>query len=331
MDYRRISTSSNKSINAQSRSSSTATTLTSSASPVSVEEDISSIHWKILWCQAFPFLCVPSTDGSSLLCYNDATKGEKGNDSLPYSQAQKNSSFALIAFYAIFPHKKSKSSCYRTPTRSFLHPIAANESNSLQYGEILPQTIFHILSLLLHSQHHDQQDEPTGCNPTMLKNVVDIGSGDGTLLFAMSTFHPFHNAVGIEIVPSRHEEAMTNLGLWNSHHHYCCSSTVNTTSFTFLLQDITISSTSTNQLLNKANIVVIHATAFDEVLLTYIEQLLAEQCESGTWIVMVSKPLGGRYNQSKVKNASGTFMCWKILHHGWMDWGCGTIYIQRKL
>lgn len=334
---------------AQGRSHTTeAIQTTSAASPVTIEEeeeDSTSLHWKIRWCQAFPFLFVPSTNVSLILCHNDVNKEEKWNDSMPYSHAKAQTliSFALIAYYSVFPHKNTRSSYYRKTTRSILHPneqrffnyintrTANNNNNNLQYGEILPQTIFYILNLLLQPQHQDQQGvATTNFNSTMLKNVVDIGSGDGTLLFAMSILHPFHNAVGIEIVSSRYEEALQNLKLWNAHYRYCSSSNIHTTSFTFLLQDFTIPSTSTNQILNDANIVVVHATAFDEALVACIEQRLAEQCASGTWFVMVSKPLGGRCNISN-DNTRDIFPCWKILHHGSMDWGCGTIYIQRKV
>jgi hypothetical protein len=320
----------------------------SAASPVSIEteeeeeeeEDSASLHWKILWCQAFPFLFVPSTNVSLLSWYNDVGKEEKGNDSVPYSHAQAQIliPLALIAYYSIFPHKSTRSSYYHKTTRRILHSNEQryfnyeNHSNNLQYGEILPHTIFSILNLLLQPHHQDQQGVPTtNFNSTMLKNVVDIGSGDGTLLLAMSILHPFHNAVGIEIVPSRHEEALQNLKLWNTHHRYCSSSNINTTSFTFLLQDFKLPSTFTDQILCDANIVVVHATAFDEALLACIEQRLAEQCASGTWFVMVSKPLGRRCGNKIKDNARDIFPCWKILHHGWMDWGCGTIFIQRKV
>jgi hypothetical protein len=318
---------------------------------------LAGISWILTWCQAFPILFFPSMDFYDM---EYTTKNADVTKSLSTTTAtdscllflQLRPSIALIAFQSLFPHKK-KNTLYHYTNNKLHNPFynnqgshnlndVTNSNHNLQYGEILPQTIFHILTLC---QEKEEDEEELDTKQTPLHNVIDIGSGDGTLLFAMALFHPFHTAVGIEIVPSRHQEALQNLYIWNSQYHHFRSITTTSpsnssiiTQFTFLLQDITDTTTTTtyptNLLLQDANLVVIHATAFEESFLACIEQRVIEHCASGTWFIMVSKPLGGRYNNnsSSANSTTGSmFQTWKVLDHGGMDWGVGTIYIQRKV
>jgi len=165
-------------------------------------------------------------------------------------------------------------------------------NNSLGYGEITQDSVWYILEMI----RNDLPPKPT---------VVDLGSGNGRVLLAAALGHCFHKAIGIEIVPELHHQALLNYQeCW---HRFVSG---DTTVFDWKCADFTVDLDWTNE----ADIVFCHATVFEQDLVEALNNL-ALCCQPGTFFCMVSRPL------SKL-----TIVCELSLA---MDWGQANVYLQR--
>ena len=296
-----------------------------------IPDDFFISPWLITWCKAFPLLSLPSLD----LFFSDFCQDKERRDDgavMCGSNYIIHQSLASIAYHSIFSSynmQRPRKKFIPINTESLVGSFGSNKS--LEYGEILAETIIEMVAFVC------QQEYCAG------GKVVDLGSGNGNALFASALIHPFDTAVGIEVVSHRHEEALRHLSIWNDHKYnnfLLSDGKQQYTNFTFLLEDFSTNNFS----IADANLVIIHATAFEDSLMACVERLCVE-CATGTWFIMVSKPLGHWINRSYqhsvleehniVTNLNSSFTSafetWKVLDKGWMDWGQGTIYIQRRV
>jgi SAM-dependent methyltransferase len=148
---------------------------------------------------------------------------------------------------------------------------------------------------------------------------MDLGSGNGRVLMAASLAHFFQKAIGIEIVPELHQEALENLERWNHQFIPDVDEEASKTTKTILeficgdFRDFPLEIAS-------ADLIFCHATVFNPSLMAALQQL-CDACEPGTIFVMVTKPL-----QESSSNNIQTLEEWQLR----MNWGEATVYIQQK-
>jgi hypothetical protein len=232
-------------------------------------EEALEVAWTRKWCCAFPTL-------------------------LPVYAANADLSLQILAFDEIFHSSSASSRCAAKHSQA-LEPTKLLE-NSLGYGEITAHTVFRVMEWI---HKHENGWQPNVC--------VDLGSGNGLVLFATALAHPFRFLRGMEIIRDLHEEAVDNLRRWNER-------SVDNTRFDFLCTDFTLD----RSLVSDAHLVWVHATVFEQDLMDSVQRL-CESCSRGTYFIMVSKAL-------KVKNGIVTQASLQL----GMDWGQATVYIQTK-
>lgn len=190
---------------------------------------------------------------------------------------------------------------YTVSSESLLQPCPRQDtwSRSLGYGELIPSSVWQILGWI-----HGIENLSPCC-------MADLGSGTGNLLRAavMAESNTVHRAIGIEIVRRLHNQATSTHKLWDEWHL-----SKSKTLWEWRCADFTID-TSWIQ----ADIVWIHATVFEDSLMQQLNQS-CRQCREGTYFVMVSKPL-------QVNDGIVTLRTEQLD----VDWGQGTVYLQRKL
>ena len=307
------------------------------------EDDIITLNpWVITWCKAFPLLALPTLN---LFCsdFSHSRDEETARMQDPsVCLSCRNIGFhpcspflASVAYHSIFSSFEQPKGKHKTNIESLDMSQDLSNNNSLGYGEILPETIIEIMQLLIQQSAASSSHPAKAVPITRGGKVVDLGSGNGTILFALSLLHPFDIALGIELVPSRHEQALRNLSIWDTH---ISSPQQQAPKFEFILDDFTKYSIA------DANLVIVHATVFDDDVMACVERQ-CEECAPGTWFVMVSKPLGVGYSNGndmktedlgcggRGRNASTfrVFKTWNVLDQGGMDWGLGKVYIQRRV
>ena len=201
----------------------------------------------------------------------------------------------------------------------------SSTTNSLGYGEIVPQTIIRAIHQIKNYSNGCLSLDTCNEQNYLLKTggkskVVDLGSGTGRVLFAAALTHSFAYAVGIEIVHGLHAQALQNWKRWNENELIGASRVIEPgTKFHFICGDMA----EYQDMIDDASLVIVHATLFDEKLMDVVQQL-CESCFSGdaacsTWFVMVSKPLRGpRFETLSVE-------------HCRMSWGYACVYIQRSV
>ena len=230
-------------------------------------EEALEVAWTRTWCRAFPTL-------------------------LPLYAANANLSLQLLAFDEIFP---PFSSPQHVSPLAQVEPVTAFES-SLGYGEITTHSVFYVMDWI---RRHDNAWQPNVC--------VDLGSGNGRVLFATALANSFRILRGMEIRRDLHEGALNNLHLWKKR-------SVGHSQFHLLCTDFTLNL----NLVMDAQLVWVHATVFEQDLMDSVQHI-CESCSSGTYFVMVSKSLNEQ--NGIVTRASFPLD---------MNWGRTTVYIQTK-
>lgn len=131
------------------------------------------------------------------------------------------------------------------------------DDGSLGYGEILPKSVFSIISQL----------KLFGLVSSCI--LYDFGSGSGRLLFAASLAHNFRHCVGIEVVEALHQNALANMKRWKDHELPYIWKVM----FEFRLDDIT-----TVELSPHPNVIFCHATLFDKCFIQLRPATLRRLC-----------------------------------------------------
>ena len=238
------------------------------------QNSLESLVWSITWIKAFPTLYVTQWYGQ--------------DHGLVWQQ---------LAFDTIFEDHSllsyDKEWKYMRDNKSM--------ANSLGYGEIAPHAVAHIIERML-SKHQLNLDHTSV--------VIDLGSGNGRVLMAARLAHPFAKAIGVEIVPELHREAMNNLERWKR----CDASDLSFGCFDFQCADFTRDAPP----MASAKIVFVHATVFNEQLMVEV-QIMCESCARGTFFVMVSKPLREHRGIRTVE----------VIQLD-MNWGQATVFVQEK-
>jgi SAM-dependent methyltransferase len=271
---------------------------------------VDSLVWSITWCQAFPTLC-------SARIYS-------------YGPAQGNAVWYWLAFSTIFhddnpEHDDEEWKHARDPSEM---------ADSKGYGEITPRAVLFLMerinSILQLDNNVIRLDDQS--NNSIKSVVMDLGSGNGRVLMAASLAYPFQKAIGIEIVPELHQEALENLKRWNQYQYQILPQQVQQgpgvnvdeeapqttmTIMEFICGDFRDSSLE----IPSADLIFCHATVFNPSLMAALQQL-CDACQPGTIFVMVTKPL-----QESLNNNIQTLEEWRLR----MNWGEATVYIQKKV
>lgn len=264
---------------------------------------VEQLVWLITWTKAFPTLC------SSKEWF---VHGSKNNDSYHHDDNIHNdfieSVWSLLAYQTMFEDYTLTNDSSTTNKQKWKHKRdMTTMENSLGYGEITTVAVFEIMETLMR------------LNVTLaakdMKVVADLGSGNGRVLLAACLVYPFLKAIGIEILPELHQEATCHLGCWRRWemdiNNPSCS-----TAFEFLCDDFTNFKLRVAQ----ADLVFVHATVFTEELMAEVQET-CEQCGSGTYFAMVTKPL----------DIEGTSIETLVKFQLHMNWGQATVYIQKKI
>lgn len=230
-------------------------------------EEALEVAWTRTWCRAFPTL-------------------------LPEYVTNADLSLQLLAFDEVFP---SLSSSRHAAMPAQVEPTSVLE-NSLGYGEMTARTVFQVMDWI---PCHDNGWQPNVC--------VDLGSGNGRVLFATALAYSFRILRGMEIRRDLHDDALNNLRLWRER-------SVGHSRFHLLCTDFTLDP----NLVTDAQLVWVHATVFEQDLMESVQHI-CESCSSGTYFVMVSKSLNEQ--NGIVARASLPLD---------MNWGQTTVYIQTK-
>lgn len=269
---------------------------------------VDSLVWSITWCQAFPTLC-------STRIYS-------------YGSEQGNAVWHWLAFSTIFHDNNPEND-----DDEWKHSRDKSDmADSRGYGEITPRAVLFIMERISSIMQSDSNVVRLDGKRKTNKNsvVMDLGSGNGRVLMAASLAHPFQKAIGIEIVPELHQEALENLERWNQFQflpqqlqQYPSGVDVDvdeeaskTTILEFICGDFRDSSFE----IASADLIFCHATVFNPSLMAALQQL-CDACERGTLFVMVTKPL-----QESSDNNIQTLEEWQLR----MNWGEATVYIQKK-
>jgi hypothetical protein len=285
----------------------------SSAGP-SAEE----LGWCITWTLAFPTLLTSFRFGS-------------GEDNIFWQRLALH-----VIFGSSMTESMDRSEASMTPTFSLPTTSAAPFSwtHSLGYGEICPDTVLRILQRIPHlfDNHQDQNGKQH-----KLLTVADLGSGNGKVLLTAALGLSIGRAIGIEIAPSLHAQAVTN---YEEHWKYwdadCSaiststtdSSTTASTTFTGSTTDWEwkcADFTADTEWVELVDLIFIHATVFEPALMDQLN-VLCQGCRSGTYFCMVSQPL----NTTGCSDGTpGSFETIDEVHLD-MNWGQATVYLQRK-
>lgn len=259
-----------------------------------ISSQAKELEWRITWCLAFPTL-VPCD------IFVDDTD---------------ETTWQLVAFQEIFSPTSHES-------KSELS-FDFFENASLGYGEIAYNSVFTIIEWI----------KEDGWNPVCENTgtlLIDLGSGNGRILFAAALAHNFDKAVGVEIQPELHQDAMENLDKWNQRQLYIVDNqrhdevTMHKTIFDFYCDDFTRN--KFRDMLSEAQLVFIHATVFDETLMECVNEMCHGCCALGTYFVMVTKPLCSTCTLGSRFSTISTRAKLQLA----MSWGEATVYIQRKV
>ena len=269
-------------------------------------DDALKAAWTIYWTRVFPHLCVPKLH---LFYHSDGcTNLDWDLELLPILMP--------IAYNSVFGkrHKDQPSivpdywvnNCIyqKQKTLDYERDKGQIQSNSLGYGEVLPESLWSMMMFVLRHQ----------CliNKVPGNVIVDLGSGNGKVLIAASLVCEFDELLGYEIVPKLHQEALDNLLKW--------SFDFKNNKFVFKCDDFTKHSIKhASVVVVHATLFVVHATLFDSKLMASVKQMCLE-CASGTYFLMISKPL----QSTEIETLA-------VLDNLEMDWGFGKGYIQRKI
>lgn len=286
----------------------------SSAGP-SAEE----LGWCITWTLAFPTLLTSFSFGSR----------------------EDNIVWQRLALYIIFgssmTESMSRSAASMTPTFSL--PTTSTSpfswTHSLGYGEICPETVLRILQRIPHL-FGNHQDQDQNDKQQKVLTVADLGSGNGKVLLTAALGLSVGRAIGIEIAPTLHAQAVTN---YEEHWKYWdagCSTiptsttgstntdspTDSTTVWEWKCADFTVDT----EWVELVDLIFIHATVFEEALMDQLN-VLCQGCRSGTYFCMVSQPLNTTTGFSD--GGAGSIETIDEVHLD-MNWGQATVYLQRK-
>ena len=236
--------------------------------------------------------------------------------------------------------------------------------NSLGYGEITAPAVFEVFQFLrskpirLSSHlHRDNSHLHLANNNVTIEDeddddddglvVVDLGSGNGRVLFASCLCHyPIRKAIGLEIVPSLHQEALINYEAWKGLEPGPGSHSSTSAAFEFRQADFTVDT----QWADQAHLVWIHATVFEDALIDKLEGLVQTKCRRGTIFCLVSRPFRMQQKQQQKQQQQqqqqngivqdvadeddddddkDVLVTIGELQLD-MNWGQGTVYIQQK-
>jgi hypothetical protein len=292
----------------------------------SVGPSAEELGWCITWTLAFPTLLTSFRFGS-------------GEDDIVWQR---------LALHLIFGSNSSTTSGSMTGstgrsaasiTPTFSQPTTGTApfswTQSLGYGEICPETVLRILQRIPHlfGDHQDQNDKGQ-----KVLTVADLGSGNGKVLLTAALGLSVGRAIGIEIAPSLHAQALKK---YEDHWKYWdagCStiSTSTTDSTTGPTTDSTTGSTTVwewkcadftvdTEWVELADLIFIHATVFEQALMDQLN-VLCQGCRSGTLFCMVSQPLN---TTSCSDGGAGSIKTIDEVHLD-MNWGQATVYLQRK-
>mmetsp|Transcript_11859 Transcript_11859/g.15513 ORF Transcript_11859/g.15513 Transcript_11859/m.15513 type:complete len:221 (+) Transcript_11859:31-693(+) len=176
-------------------------------------------------------------------------------------------------------------------------------STTLAYGELSSKCVASII--------RDIRDEYDGL-PREGGVMYDLGSGSGKALFAAHCAHQFDKCIGVEILESLHEKAIDSLSSLKEHSIFADRFSKGVVELR--LGDLVSTDWS------DANVVLIHATVFDNDLMARI-QLKAEQMLAGTFFIVVSKEL-----RTGVVTGIQTIQQYRFK----ASWGEATISLQMK-
>jgi hypothetical protein len=123
----------------------------------------------------------------------------------------------------------------------------------------------------------------THCKDNSLTTIFDLGSGDGKVLLATALCVSHACLVGMEIVPTLHEQAVKRYQHWLDTYEKGSSNQVE-----FICQDFTINKT---WITRDAGLIWIHGTVFSDELFAIVANDICEACQPGTIFVMISRPL----------------------------------------
>ena len=286
-------------------------------------KEINNILWFISSCQSYPahFMQLLFMEMEDETTQNDGfiKKIEYCNSSLVPTY------LSIVAFHSIFP-KYSNAPATLITTNSIMESEKSislysesctniNHSSSLTYGEILPTSIIEIMYWIKSSENisfYQQHNNFGG-------KVIDLGSGNGKVLFASCTNHIFSDAYGIEISHDWHMGALHHLSTWKRNHAFYDQPNINSlttfTKFHFVNDDIL--SQNTNNLLADMDVIIIHGTLFDDGLFHAIEKNIKGYCKIGTIVISITKPL--------------RFLDTLSVQCKRMNWGATNVFIQQKM
>jgi hypothetical protein len=286
----------------------------------SVGPSAEELGWCITWTLAFPTLLTSFTFGSR----------------------EDNIVWQRLALHVIFgssmTESMGRSAASMTPT--FSPPPTSTTpfswTHSLGYGEICPESVLRILQRIPHLFGNHQNKDQHGKQQKIL-TVADLGSGNGKVLLTAALGLSIGRAIGIEIAPSLHAQAVTN---YEEHWKYWdagCSTidtsttdstntgstnTGSTTVWEWKCADFTLDT----EWVELVDLIFIHATVFEPALMEQLN-VLCQGCRSGTYFCMVSQPL----NTARCSDAGGAGSIETIDEvHLDMNWGQATVYLQRK-
>jgi hypothetical protein len=277
------------------------------------------LGWCITWTLAFPTLLTSFRFGSR-------------EDGIVWQRLALH-----VIFGSSMTESMGRSAASMTPTFSLPTTSTAPFSwtHSLGYGEICLNTVLRILQRIPHP-FGNHQDQDLNGKPQKALTVADLGSGNGKVLLTAALGLSVGRAIGIEIAPSLHAQAVIN---YEEHWKYwdadCSAISTSTT-------DSTTGSTTCNgsttdwewkcsdftedtEWVELVDLIFIHATVFEKALMDQLN-VLCQGCRSGTYFCMVSQPLN---TTSCSDGAAGSIETIDEVHLD-MNWGQATVYLQRK-
>jgi hypothetical protein len=281
----------------------------------SVGPSAEELGWCITWTLAFPTLLTSFSFGS-------------WEDNIVWQRLALH-----VIFGSSMTESMGRSAASMTPT--FSPPPTSTTpfswTHSLGYGEICPESVLRILQRIPHLFGNHQNKDQHGKQQKIL-TVADLGSGNGKVLLTAALGLSIGRAIGIEIAPSLHAQAVTN---YEEHWKYWdagCSTidtsttdstnTGSTTVWEWKCADFTLDT----EWVELVDLIFIHATVFEPALMEQLN-VLCQGCRSGTYFCMVSQPL----NTARCSDAGGAGSIETIDEvHLDMNWGQATVYLQRK-
>lgn len=175
---------------------------------------------------------------------------------------------------------------------------------TLTYGEIVDMKLIHeVLDVLRESSLLDSRTR--GC-------FCDLGSGSGKMVIAAALTKQFTRCVGVEIMTSLHEIALTLAteyrSVVGSDASYPSVELFHHNIFSLELFDWT-----------QAGVVYINSTCFDEEMMDRLASIAVDRCLPGAVFVTLSSWFWGRDNIKLVKEIRQE-----------MSWGWADIFIQVR-